>query len=99
MNHHTSPKTAVKGQPPAAPNTDSGVDLAERCRTRVSPMLQELLHTAAHTADTHGVRVYAVGGFVRDVLLGVRDEDLDLTVEGDGVAFARHLAAATRWPL
>jgi tRNA nucleotidyltransferase (CCA-adding enzyme) len=58
-------------------------------------MLQELLHTAAHTADTHGVRVYAVGGFVRDVLLGVRDEDLDLTVEGDGVAFARHLATAT----
>ena len=95
MNHHTSPKTAVKGQPPADPNKASGVDLAERCRTLVSPMLQELLHTAAHTADTHDVRVYAVGGFVRDVLLRVRDEDLDLTVEGDGVAFARHLAAAT----
>ena len=95
MNHHTSPKTAVKGQPPTGPNTDSGVDLAERCRTCVSPTLQELLHTAARTADTHGVRVYAVGGFVRDVLLGVHDEDLDLTVEGDGVAFARHLAAAT----
>jgi tRNA nucleotidyltransferase (CCA-adding enzyme) len=39
--------------------------------------------------------VYAVGGFVRDLLLGVRDEDLDLTVEGDGVAFAQQLAAAT----
>lgn len=38
--------------------------------------------------------VYAVGGFVRDVLLGVSNEDVDLTVEGDGVAFARHLAAA-----
>ena len=95
MNHHTPPKTAVKSQAPTDPKTNSGVDLAERCRTRVSPMLQELLHSAAHTADTHGVRVYAVGGFVRDVLLGVRDEDLDLTVEGDGVAFARHLAAAT----
>ena len=95
MKHHTSPNTAVKSQLPAAPNTNSGVDLAERCQTRVSPMLQELLHIAARTADTHGVRVYAVGGFVRDILLGVRDEDLDLTVEGDGVAFARHLAAAT----
>ncbi len=94
MKHHTSPNRAAKDQLPAAPNTDSGVDLAERCRTRISPMLQELLHIAAHTADTHGVRVYAVGGFVRDVMLGVRDEDLDLTVEGDGVAFARHLAAA-----
>ena len=95
MNHHTPPKTAVKSQPPTDPDTNSGVDLAERCQTRVSPTLQDLLHTAAHTADTHGMRVYAVGGFVRDILLGVRDEDLDLTVEGDGVAFARHLAAAT----
>jgi tRNA nucleotidyltransferase (CCA-adding enzyme) len=94
MKHHTSPNRAPKGQLPAAPNADSGMDLTERCRTRVSPMLQELLHVAAHTADTDGVRVYAVGGFVRDVLLGVRDEDLDLTVEGDGVALARHLAAA-----
>jgi tRNA nucleotidyltransferase (CCA-adding enzyme) len=95
MNHHTPPKTAVKSQAPTDPKTNSGVDLAERCRTRVSPMLQELLHSAARTADTQGVRVYAVGGFVRDVLLGVPDEDLDLTVEGDGVAFARDLAAVT----
>ena len=32
---------------------------------------------------------------MRDLLLGGRDEDLDLTIEGDGVAFARQLAAAT----
>jgi tRNA nucleotidyltransferase (CCA-adding enzyme) len=32
---------------------------------------------------------------VRDLLLGVRDEDLDLTIEGDGVAFARQLADAS----
>jgi tRNA nucleotidyltransferase (CCA-adding enzyme) len=94
MNHHTSPETAVKGQPSTSLNTANGLDLTERCRTHVSPMLQELLHIAAQTADAHDVCVYAVGGFVRDVLLGVHDEDLDLTVEGDGVAFARHLAAA-----
>jgi tRNA nucleotidyltransferase (CCA-adding enzyme) len=57
--------------------------------------VQNLLDIAARTAEMHGMRVYAVGGFVRDLILGVRDEDLDLTVEGDGVAFARHLAAAT----
>ena len=49
---------------------------------------------SARTADAQRVSVYAVGGFVRDVLLGARNEDLDLTVEGDGVAFARHLASA-----
>ena len=95
MNHHTSPEPAVKNQPLAGLDADSGVNLAERCRTRVSPALQDLLSIAARLADRHDVRVYAVGGFVRDVLLGVRDEDLDLSVEGDGVAFARYLAAAT----
>jgi tRNA nucleotidyltransferase (CCA-adding enzyme) len=82
-----------------APDTAAVLNLTERCRTRLSPALQQLLHASARTADTHGMYVYAVGGFVRDLLLGVRNEDLDLTVEGDGVAFARHLAAATdgRW--
>ena len=96
MNHHqTSPQTAVKHQTPESLKTGGGLDLAERCRTHVSPALQALLQTAARTADVSRVRAYAVGGFVRDLLLGVRDEDLDLTIEGDGVAFARQLAAAT----
>jgi tRNA nucleotidyltransferase (CCA-adding enzyme) len=69
-------------------------NVAERCRTRLSPELQELLHMAARLGDEAGAPVYAVGGFVRDLLLGARNEDLDLTVEGDGVAFARRLAIA-----
>jgi tRNA nucleotidyltransferase (CCA-adding enzyme) len=76
------------------PSTLAVLNLAERCQTRLSPPLQQLLQTSARTADAHGMGVYAVGGFVRDVLLGVSNEDVDLTVEGDGVAFARHLAAA-----
>ncbi|HSF31745.1 MAG TPA: hypothetical protein VLK82_14880 [Candidatus Tectomicrobia bacterium] len=95
MKQHASPQEGVKDQKPEAPNPGSGLNLTERCQTRLSPALQEVLHTAARTADAHHLHVYAVGGFVRDVLLGVRNEDLDLTVEGDGVAFAQHLAAAT----
>jgi tRNA nucleotidyltransferase (CCA-adding enzyme) len=94
-HHHTSPETAVKSQTPQGLNMAGGLDLTERCRTHLSPALQALLQTAARTADASCIRAYAVGGFVRDLLLGVRDEDLDLTVEGDGVAFARQLAAAT----
>jgi tRNA nucleotidyltransferase (CCA-adding enzyme) len=82
------------GQTPNPLNTAAVMNLAERCRTRLSRPLQQLLDTAARTADAYNMCVYAVGGFVRDLLLGVRNEDLDLTVEGDGVAFARHLAAA-----
>jgi tRNA nucleotidyltransferase (CCA-adding enzyme) len=94
-HHHKSPQTAVKSRTPEGLPVSGGLDLTERCRTHASPALQSLLQTAARTADTSGVRAYAAGGFVRDLLLGVRDEDLDLTVEGDGVAFARQLAAAT----
>jgi tRNA nucleotidyltransferase (CCA-adding enzyme) len=81
-------------QTPSTSNPAAALNLAERCRTRLSPPLQQLLQASARTADAHGMGVYAVGGFVRDVLLGVSNEDVDLTVEGDGVAFARHLAAA-----
>jgi tRNA nucleotidyltransferase (CCA-adding enzyme) len=94
VNRRTSPEKVIKPQTPERLDTGGGLNLAERCQTRLSPALQECLHMAARTADTQGVCVYAVGGFVRDLLLGVRDEDLDLTVEGDGVAFARHLAVA-----
>jgi tRNA nucleotidyltransferase (CCA-adding enzyme) len=38
--------------------------------------------------------VYLVGGAVRDVLLGESSFDVDIAVEGDGIAFGRALAAA-----
>ena len=38
------------------------------------------------------LRVYIVGGVVRDLLLGREIQDLDLMVEGDGISFAKDLA-------
>ncbi len=52
--------------------------------------VQILLRQAGAVAGETGA--YAVGGFVRDVLLGVENLDLDLVVEGDGIAFAERLA-------
>ncbi len=51
-----------------------------------------LLKLAGQTGQELGVEVYAVGGFVRDMLLGIPNDDIDLVVEGDGVAFAQDLA-------
>lgn len=47
----------------------------------------------AAVAGRHQVPVYLVGGFVRDLLVGRENRDLDLVVEGDGPHFARLLAA------
>ena len=50
--------------------------------------IQALLHEAGAVADAAGTRVYVVGGFVRDLLLQHENLDVDLVVEGDGIAFA-----------
>ncbi|MGE3535823.1 MAG: CBS domain-containing protein [Candidatus Tectimicrobiota bacterium] len=54
--------------------------------------LYALLGRIGQLADAQGVGAYVVGGCVRDLLLGRRNLDVDIVVEGDGLAFARALA-------
>ena len=51
-----------------------------------------LLRDLGRMADEQRVGLYLVGGVVRDLLLKRSNWDLDLTVEGDGIAFARLVA-------
>ncbi len=50
-----------------------------------------LLRTIGEVADESGFKAYAVGGFVRDLLLKLKNLDLDIVVEGDGIVFAKQL--------
>jgi tRNA nucleotidyltransferase (CCA-adding enzyme) len=59
---------------------------------RLPKKIQRLLRQVGALADEQGVALYVVGGVVRDLLLKRENWDLDLTVEGDGVAFARLVA-------
>jgi tRNA nucleotidyltransferase (CCA-adding enzyme) len=52
-----------------------------------------LLRTIGEIAEENGYTAYAVGGFVRDLLLRIKNLDLDIVVEGDGIKFAKKLAA------
>ena len=52
----------------------------------------DFIRLTGRVGDEKGVNVYAVGGFVRDLFLGVDNFDIDLVVEGDGIAFAQELA-------
>jgi tRNA nucleotidyltransferase (CCA-adding enzyme) len=60
---------------------------------RLNPSTIALLHELGKVGDQLGLAVYAVGGFVRDLLLGVENLDIDITVEGDGIFFAECFAA------
>ena len=51
-----------------------------------------LLRTIGEAAEANGYTAYAVGGFVRDLLLHIKNLDLDIVVEGDGIEFAKILA-------
>jgi tRNA nucleotidyltransferase (CCA-adding enzyme) len=53
---------------------------------------REAVRTIGELADERGMRAHAVGGFVRDMLLGVPNLDVDVVVEGDGLAFALEVA-------
>jgi len=54
--------------------------------------LRDILKTCGRVGDRLHVSVYAVGGFVRDLLMEVENLDIDLVVEGDGMLFGESLA-------
>jgi len=55
------------------------------------PMI-ELLQKIGAVADELQFNAFAVGGFVRDLLLKKSNLDLDIVIEGDGIRFAKKLA-------
>ncbi|MDU9047731.1 MAG: CBS domain-containing protein [Candidatus Electrothrix sp. Rat3] len=52
-----------------------------------------LLREIGEIAEDVCMQAYAVGGFARDLLLQTRNLDIDIVVEGDGIVFAKELAA------
>jgi tRNA nucleotidyltransferase (CCA-adding enzyme) len=62
--------------------------MKERLSSRVVGILRQI----GEVADQIGCGAYVVGGFVRDLFLYRRDEDIDVVIEGDGIEFARVFA-------
>jgi tRNA nucleotidyltransferase (CCA-adding enzyme) len=61
-------------------------------KERLSARLFNMLKTVGEVADGLGYGAYVVGGFVRDLVLYRSDEDVDIVIEGDGIAFAKKYA-------
>ena len=57
----------------------------------LSAEYMEIMEHAGKIASSMGYKIYAAGGIVRDLLLGMDCIDVDLVVEGDGIELARAL--------
>lgn len=66
--------------------------LQGRLATSLRPPQRERLRQVAQLAAERGWPLYIVGGFVRDLLLGLTPDDFDVVVEGDAPALARAAA-------
>ena len=60
--------------------------------SNVSPHIRRLLQEIGRFGEEKSQPVYVVGGFVRDLLIGRENLDIDIVVEGDAVDLARQLA-------
>ncbi len=59
---------------------------------RHSPRIMSILETLGQTADEMDLKLYLIGGFVRDLFLYRNNEDIDVVLEGDAIAFAKKYA-------
>lgn len=59
---------------------------------RVHPEIREIINTLQTLADKMNVPCYIVGGFVRDLIMGLPLKSLDILIVGDGILFAKRLS-------
>ncbi|OGP08076.1 MAG: hypothetical protein A2Z89_08355 [Deltaproteobacteria bacterium GWA2_43_19] len=59
---------------------------------RLPEKVLDILRNAGKVAEELGFKAYTVGGFVRDLILNYENLDVDIVIEGDGIAFANVFA-------
>ena len=64
-----------------------------RIATALGPSACTAIDLVSRQAQEKGLAVFLVGGVVRDLILGMRNVDLDFVTEGDAISFASSMAA------
>ena len=59
---------------------------------KLPSQLQDIIFLSRELAKKEKVGVYLVGGFIRDLLLGKENFDLDMVIEKNGIGFATKLS-------
>ena len=99
LRHMIGASYVANGRSPSAESSPGVTRLKRKSlnrliEARLPRNIRKLLHRLGETGDELGLRVYLVGGFVRDLLLRQENLDIDLVVEGDGIVFAEAFASS-----
>ncbi len=84
-----------QGEPLEVPREAQERYVGKLLEERLEPIVLERLRDLGRVAEGLGMQAYLVGGIVRDLLLRRDNQDVDVVVEGDGIALAE--AVAARW--
>ena len=84
-------KSRLNGEEILKEKPSMGRNLSTIMRAMFPPKVFNLLKLTGETAEDLGFSAYLVGGSVRDMLRGEANLDIDIVIEGDGIAFAQTL--------
>lgn len=74
------------------PSNYLSLDIKRRISKLFPEKIQNILKIISRLSTELKYNVYLVGGIVRDILLNVRNLDIDIVSEGDGIKFSEQLA-------
>lgn len=75
------------------------LNLARKMESTLPRRLIKLLRFIGDMAHDRRYAAFAVGGFTRDLIMGVRNFDIDIVIEGNAVEFAREFAFGVKGSL
>lgn len=93
--HQSQNKTKNASDPLYAPVHARTRNIVKFLKERLSQRIINILKSIGNVANEIGYGAYVVGGFVRDLFLYRVNEDIDIVIEGDGIAFAKKYAKIT----
>jgi tRNA nucleotidyltransferase (CCA-adding enzyme) len=74
------------------PSVEHTRNVTSQLTSTLNKEIITLLKTIGEVGEECGYATFVVGGFVRDLLLGLASLDIDIVVEGEGTLFAQKLA-------
>ena len=67
-------------------------NIAAKMKRVLPAEILKIMTDVGRAANKENLRVFVVGGFVRDILLGVKNFDMDIVLEGDAILFGKKIS-------